>query len=42
MKTLALRMREHEKNAIEIAQFLQDHPRVRRVYYPGTAQPPGP
>lgn len=35
LKTLALRMREHEKNATEIAQFLQDHPRVRRVYYPG-------
>ena len=41
MKTLALRMREHEKNAIEIAQFLQDHPRVRRVYYPGLPNHPG-
>jgi cystathionine gamma-lyase len=41
MKTLALRMREHEKNAIEIAQFLQDHPRVRRVYYPGLSDHPG-
>jgi len=35
IKTLALRMREHGKNAIQIAQFLQDHARVRRVYYPG-------
>ena len=35
IKTLALRMREHEKNATEIARFLQDHARVRRVYYPG-------
>jgi len=41
MKTLALRMREHEKNAIEIAQFLQDHPRVRRVFYPGLPNHPG-
>ncbi len=35
MKTLALRMREHEKNATCIAQFLKDHRRVQRVYYPG-------
>ena len=41
MKTLALRMREHAKNAIEIAQFLQDHSRVRRVYYPGLPNHPG-
>jgi cystathionine beta-lyase/cystathionine gamma-synthase len=40
MKTLALRMREHEKNAMQIAQFLQDHPRVRRVYYPGLPNHP--
>ena len=41
IKTLTLRMREHEKNATEIAQFLQDHPRVRRVYYPGLHDHPG-
>ena len=41
MKTLALRMREHEKNATQIAQFLQDHPRVRQVYYPGLPNHPG-
>jgi cystathionine gamma-lyase len=35
IKTLALRMQAHEKNATRIASFLQDHPRVRRVYYPG-------
>ena len=35
IKTLALRMREHEKNATGIASFLQNHPRVRRVFYPG-------
>jgi cystathionine gamma-lyase len=41
MKTLALRMREHAKNALEIARFLQEHPRVRRVYYPGLPTHPG-
>jgi cystathionine beta-lyase/cystathionine gamma-synthase len=41
MKTLALRMREHAKNALEIARFLQEHPRVRRVYYPGLPKHPG-
>jgi len=41
IKTLALRMREQERNATQIAAFLQDHPRVRRVYYPGLAEHPG-
>ena len=41
IKTLALRMREHENNATQIAQFLQDHPRVPRVYYPGSHIHPG-
>ena len=41
IKTLALRMREHEKNAIAIAEFLQGHLRVRRVYYPGLPNHPG-
>jgi cystathionine beta-lyase/cystathionine gamma-synthase len=41
VKTLALRMREHEKNATHIAGFLKDHRRVRRVYYPGLANHPG-
>ncbi len=35
MKTLALRMREHENNAKKIAEFLKSHPRVKKVYYPG-------
>jgi cystathionine beta-lyase/cystathionine gamma-synthase len=41
IKTLALRMREHEKNATRIAGFLKDLPRVRRVYYPGLSDHPG-
>jgi len=41
LKTLGLRMREHEKNALAVAKFLDSHPRVRRVYYPGLADSPG-
>jgi len=35
LKTLALRMRQHEKNASQIALFLQKHPKVETVYFPG-------
>lgn len=35
IKTLAIRMREHEKNALRIAEFLEAHPKVNRVIYPG-------
>lgn len=35
LKTLALRMREHEKNAIKIANYLSSHPKVESVIYPG-------
>ena len=41
IKTLALRMREQERNATQVAAFLRDYPRVRRVYYPGLADHPG-
>lgn len=40
-KTLALRMREHERNARAIADFLATHPKVERVYYPGLASHDG-
>jgi len=35
IKTLALRMERHCENALAVAQFLEKHPRVSRVYYPG-------
>jgi cystathionine gamma-synthase len=35
IKTLVLRMREHERNAQAVAEYLQGHPRVKRVFYPG-------
>jgi cystathionine gamma-lyase len=34
IKTLAVRMREHFRNALEVAKFLESHPRVKRVVYP--------
>ncbi|MBD2627397.1 cystathionine gamma-synthase [Anabaena variabilis FACHB-164] len=35
IKTLAVRMREHEKNALFLAKYLEKHPKVARIYYPG-------
>ncbi|ENQ3104139.1 cystathionine gamma-lyase [Bacillus sp. 491mf] len=35
LKTLGVRMEEHEVNARAIAEFLQNHPKVNKVYYPG-------
>lgn len=35
IKTLALRMRQHQDNAMVVAKFLEEHPRVKKVYYPG-------
>ena len=35
IKTLPLRMKKHAKNAMTIAQYLSDHPRVKEVFYPG-------
>lgn len=40
IKTLAVRMHQHEKNALAIARFLEQHPRVRRVSYPGLESDP--
>lgn len=35
IKTLAIRMQRHEENALKIAEFLESHPKVERVIYPG-------
>ncbi len=40
VKTLAVRMRQHAENAMAVAQFLSEHPKVRAVYYPGLANHP--
>ena len=40
LKTLALRMRQSSENAMQIAQWLEKHPRVARVLYPGLPSHP--
>lgn len=39
-KTLAVRMEAHDKNGRVVANFLAEHPRVEKVYYPGLASHP--
>jgi cystathionine gamma-lyase len=39
-KTLHLRMRQHNENGQKIAEWLEAHPKVERVYYPGLASHP--
>ena len=41
LRTLHLRMERHNKNAISVANFLQEHPKVSRVAYPGLKSDPG-
>jgi cysteine-S-conjugate beta-lyase len=38
---LACRMQQHQKNAMAIATFLVEHPKVQKVYYPGLKTHPG-
>lgn len=40
IKTLAYRMEAHQANALAVAQFLEKHPRVKKVYYPGLKSHP--
>jgi cystathionine gamma-lyase len=40
LKTLAVRMRKHQENAIKIANFMQTHPKVKEVFYPGLDSSP--
>jgi len=40
LETLSLRMQHHSARALELALFLQDHPKVTRVHYPGLPQHP--
>jgi len=39
-KTLALRMDQHDKSGRAVAAFLEEHPKVHKVYYPGSASHP--
>ena len=40
LKTLALRMERHNANGLAVARFLESHPRVERVFYPGLESHP--
>ena len=40
LKTLAVRMRQHAQNALAVAEFLEGHPEVDTVYYPGLPSHP--
>ena len=40
LKTLAVRMERHCKNAMKIAHFLEQHPAIEKVYYPGLPSHP--
>lgn len=39
-KTLALRMEQHDRTGRAVAAFLEEHPKVKKVYYPGSASHP--
>ncbi|HUE84127.1 MAG TPA: cystathionine gamma-synthase [Pyrinomonadaceae bacterium] len=39
-KTLALRMEQHDKSGRAVAAFLEEHPKVKKLYYPGSASHP--
>jgi cystathionine beta-lyase len=40
VETLYLRVKEHSASALKVAQFLEEHPAVESVYYPGLATHP--
>lgn len=40
IETLHLRVRQHSANALEVARFLEQHPQVDKVFYPGLASHP--
>ncbi|MGH9447462.1 MAG: trans-sulfuration enzyme family protein, partial [Terriglobia bacterium] len=40
VKTLAVRMRQHNQNGLAVAQHLERHPKVKKVHYPGLASHP--
>ncbi len=40
IKTLGLRMEQHQKNAMSLAELLESHPKVNKVIYPGLASHP--
>ncbi len=41
IETLPVRMKQHEENALAVANYLKEHPGVKRVLYPGLESHPG-
>ncbi len=35
LRTLPIRLAKHQENALQVAKFLESHPKVKKVYYPG-------
>ena len=40
LRTLQLRVRKHSENALAVAKFLESHPKIEKVYYPGLESSP--
>lgn len=40
LRTLGLRVERHNSNALAVARFLESHPKIERVYYPGLESHP--
>lgn len=40
IKTLSIRMKQHNENAMKVAEWLESHPKVDRVFYPGLSSHP--
>lgn len=40
IRTLALRMQQHNHNALAVAEFMEQHPKIQRVWYPGLESHP--
>src|SRR5271167_3141667 len=40
IKTLAVRMKQHDENGMALARYLEDHPKVKQVLYPGLPSHP--
>ena len=40
IRTLQVRLEQHQKNALAVAEYLEAHPRVKKVYYPGLKSHP--
>ena len=36
MRTMMVRLKQHGENALRVAQFLENHPKVKKVFYPGS------